>query len=131
MRIKRILWMLLGCLGLALGVVGAVLPMLPAFPFLLLAAFGFSRSSDRLHRWFTNTNLYKNNLESYVQGKGMTWGAKIRVMTTVTVLMSLGFFLMYLKELYVPCMILAGVWIFHMIYFLAGVKTFLPEKYEI
>ena len=72
MRIKRILWMMLGCFGVVLGAVGAVLPMLPAFPFLLLAAFSFAKSSDRLYRWFTNTKLYRNNLESYVEGKGMT-----------------------------------------------------------
>lgn len=76
MNIKRILWMMLGCLSVALGAVGAVLPMLPAFPFLLLAAVSFARSSDRLHRWFINTKLYKKNLESYVKGKGMTWSTK-------------------------------------------------------
>ena len=36
---RRILWIVLGCVGVGLGAVGAVLPLLPAFPFLLLAAF--------------------------------------------------------------------------------------------
>ncbi len=128
MNIKRILWMMLGCLGVALGAVGAVLPMLPAFPFLLLAAVSFARSSDRLHHWFTNTKLYKKNLESYIKGKGMTWSTKIRVMITVTLLMSFGFTMMFWKGIYIPCMILAGVWIFHIIYFLVGVKTYRPEQ---
>lgn len=128
MNIKRILWMMLGCLGVALGAVGAVLPMLPAFPFLLLAAVSFARSSDRLHHWFTNTKLYKKNLESYIKGKGMTWATKIRVMITVTLLMSFGFTMMFWKGIYIPCMILAGVWIFHIIYFLVGVKTYRPEQ---
>lgn len=128
MNIKRILWMMLGCLGVALGAVGAVLPMLPAFPFLLLAAVSFARSSDRLHHWFTNTKLYKKNLESYVKGKGMTWSTKIRVMITVTLLMSFGFTMMFWRGIYIPCMILAGVWIFHIIYFLVGVKTYRPEQ---
>lgn len=128
MNIKRILWMILGCLGVALGAVGAVLPVLPAFPFLLLAAVSFARSSDRLHHWFTNTKLYKKNLESYIKGKGMTWSTKIRVMITVTLLMSFGFTMMFWKGIYIPCMILAGVWIFHIIYFLVGVKTYRPEQ---
>lgn len=128
MNIKRILWMMLGCLGVALGAVGAVLPMLPAFPFLLLAAVSFARSSDRLHHWFTNTKLYKKNLESYIKGKGMTWSTKIRVMITVTLLMSFGFTMMFWRGIYIPCMILAGVWIFHIIYFLVGVKTYRPEQ---
>ena len=71
MKIKKLLYVILGCIGLALGAVGAVLPLLPAFPFLLLAAFCFAKSSEKLHRWFTGTKLYKNNLESYVKGHGM------------------------------------------------------------
>ena len=103
MKIKRFLWMLLGCAGLALGAVGAVLPLLPAFPFLLLAAVGFGKSSERLHRWFTGTKLYKDNLESYVKGQGMTRKTKIRVMVTVTLLMAVGLFIMFSKALYIPC----------------------------
>ena len=45
MKIKRILWLCLGCIGLALGALGAVLPLLPTVPFLLLAALGFAKSS--------------------------------------------------------------------------------------
>jgi len=123
MKIKKVLFVILGCIGLALGAVGAVLPLLPAFPFLLLAAFCFAKSSARLHNWFTGTKLYKNNLESYVKGKGMTWKTKIRIMITVTLLMSIGFTMMMLKGIYIPCAILAGVWVFHIVYFIFGVKT--------
>ena len=48
---KRALWIAAGVLSLALGIVGAVLPLLPTVPFLLLAAFSFARGSDRLHHW--------------------------------------------------------------------------------
>ena len=123
MNIKKLFWIILGFMGLGIGVVGAVLPMLPAFPFLLLAAFSFGKSSERLHTWFINTKLYKDNLESYVAGQGMTKKTKIRVMVTVTLLMSFGFFMMFRKELYMPCAILGGVWLFHIVYFIFGVKT--------
>ncbi len=123
MNIRKVLYVFLGCIGLALGAIGAILPLLPAFPFLLLAAFCFAKSSERLHNWFTGTKLYKNNLESYVKGKGMTWKTKIRIMITVTLLMSFGFTIMMLKEVYIPCAILAGVWVFHIVYFIFGVKT--------
>jgi len=127
MQIRRMLWLILGFIGLALGAVGAVLPMLPAFPFLLLAAFCFGKSSEKLHRWFIGTKLYKNNLESYVKGRGMTKRTKIKIMITVTFLMAFGFFLMFRKALYIPCCILGGVWVFHIVYFSLGVKTYVPE----
>ena len=73
--------------------------------------------------WFINTGLYKKNLESYVAGKGMTKAAKARVMATITLLMSVGFVMMLLKALYVPCIILGCIWVFHIVYFLFGVKT--------
>ena len=120
---KRVLWIVLGCIGVGLGAVGAVLPLLPAFPFLLLAAFSIAKSSERLHTWFVNTKLYQNNLESYGTHRAMTMRTKRRVMATVTLLMTFGFTLMFLKGLYLPCGILAGVWVFHILYFLFGVKT--------
>lgn len=121
---KKILLIIVGCIGLGLGAVGAVVPMLPAFPFLMLAAVCFAKSSEKLDRWFKSTKLYKNNLETYVNGQGMTKKTKVKVMITVTVLMSIGFFIMFSKAIYVPCMILVGVWIFHILYFCFGVKTY-------
>lgn len=123
MNLKKLCYVVLGCIGVGLGAVGAVVPMLPAFPFLMLAAFCFARSSQKLHAWFTSTKLYQNNLADYVAGRGMTWGAKRRVMLTITILMAFGFFLMMRKSLYIPCAILTGVWVFHIAYFVFGVKT--------
>ena len=126
MKIKKLLYVILGCIGLALGAVGAVLPLLPAFPFLLLAAFCFAKSSEKLHRWFTGTKLYKNNLESYVKGQGMTWKTKIRIMITVTVLMSIGFIMMHAVP--VGRIVLACVWVFHILYFVFRVKTISSKR---
>ncbi len=127
---KKILLITAGCLGVALGAVGAILPMLPAFPFLMLAAICFGKSSEKLDRWFKGTKLYKNNLESFVKGQGMTRKTKIKVMITVTILMSIGFAMMFRKAVYVPCVILGIVWLFHIIYFTFGVKNFRPEDSE-
>lgn len=74
MKIKKAIYITAGCLGVVLGAIGAAVPLIPAFPFLLLAAVCFGKSSERLHTWFTGTELYKKNLESYVQGRGMCVG---------------------------------------------------------
>ena len=121
MNIKKVIYVILGCIGVGLGAVGAVMPLLPAFPFLLLAAFCFARSSEKLHRWFTGTRLYKDNLESYLAGKGMTRKTKVRIMVTVTLLMSIGFIMMHAVP--VGRIVLGCVWAFHILYFLFGVKT--------
>ena len=47
----RILWLLAGLAAVAVGAVGVVLPLLPTTPFLLVAAFAFARSSERLNAW--------------------------------------------------------------------------------
>ena len=125
MNIKKVCYIVLGCIGVSLGALGAVLSRLPAFHCLVLSAFRFGRSSETLNHWFINTKLYKNNLESYVQGKGMTRKTKIKIMVTVTILMSIGFAMMHAVP--IGRIVLGCVWVFHIVYFCLGVKT-IPAK---
>ena len=125
MNVKKISYMAIGSISLALGALGAVLPLLPAVPFLLLAAIWFARSSEKLHNWFLGTSLYRKNLESYVAGRGMTRQTKIRIMVTVTLIMAVSFAFMH--QVLIGRMVLIGVWVFHVLYFLFGVKT-IPAK---
>ena len=50
----RWLWLGAGLAALVAGIVGVFVPLLPTTPFLLLAAFCFARSSERLHRWLVD-----------------------------------------------------------------------------
>lgn len=125
---KKIVYIMLGCIGVGLGAVGAVVPMLPAFPFLMLAAFSFARSSERLDRWFKGTKLYRDNLEDFVAGRGMTKKAKVRIMVTVTLLMSMGFVMMHAVP--VGRIVLGCVWALHILYFLFGIKTIPADAKE-
>lgn len=116
---KKILYILIGCISLGLGIIGVILPILPTVPFVLLAAFCFAKSSERLDGWFKNTKLYReNNIKN-----GMTKQAKIRIMCSVSLLMSIGFIMMGLRGIVVGDIVLLIVWIFHMAYFTFGVKT--------
>jgi hypothetical protein len=61
----RFLWLGLGCLSVALGAAGMVLPLLPTTPFLLLAAYAFARSSPRLHRWLLEHKRFGPVIENW------------------------------------------------------------------
>lgn len=127
MRLKKALLVVVGCLSLALGAIGAVLPILPTVPFLMLSAFCFAKSSEKLHSWFISTKLYKKNLESFVKGEGMTVKTKVKIMSTVTILMAIGFIMM--SRVPVGRVILAIVWVCHVVYFVFRVKTLKVESF--
>jgi len=54
----RYVWALLGLICVALAIVGIILPLLPTVPFLLLAAFFFARSSEKLHYWLLSHRIF-------------------------------------------------------------------------
>ena len=119
----KVFWLVIGFLCIALGTIGVFLPVLPTVPFYLVTAFSFAKSSDRLHNWFINTKLYKKNLESFVERKAMTLKTKLSILISVTLVMGLGFFMMARKGIWIPCIILALVWLCHIGYFMFRVKT--------
>ena len=123
MSIKRITFVGLGCVSLALAVIGVVLPILPTVPFLALAAFCFAKSSDRLNNWLINTKFYQNNLADFKAGKGMTVKTKVRILVTVTLVMAVGLIAMLIKGVLVGSIILSVVWLGHIYYFGFKVKT--------
>jgi hypothetical protein len=54
----RVLYLALGCAFVALGIAGALLPVLPTTPFMLLAAACFARASHRFYNWLLNTRAF-------------------------------------------------------------------------
>ena len=123
MKLSKIIYTIIGCLSLALGSVGAVLPILPTVPFFMLSALCFAKSSEKLNTWFKQTKIYKNNLESYVRGEGMTMRTKTKILLTVTALMAVGLGVMLSKKVYIGCIALSIVWLVHILYFTFAIKT--------
>jgi len=121
---KRLAWAALGIIFSGLAFVGVVVPLLPTTPLILLAAFCFGRSSDRLYCWFTDTRLYKNNIAGLVRDRVMTLRAKIVLLATITVLMGGSFLLMRVVGAPVlPQVVLGVVWAAHVLFFAFWVKT--------
>lgn len=127
-KVGKGLWALGGFISFGLGMIGVALPILPTVPFILLAAFCFARSSERLDEWFKQTKLYHKVLESYVNKRTMTVKAKLSILVPVTILLAIAFVLM--SRVPVGQVILAIVWVGHIVYFGFIVKTEKPELAE-
>ena len=118
---KRGLWIGIAFLMMGAGAVGVVLPILPTVPFLMAALYCFARGSHKLENWFRQTSLYQNHLEPFMDKKEMTRKAKLTVMLSMTIFMGIGFVMM--EQVPVGRIILAAVWLFHILYFTLGIKT--------
>ena len=61
-RVSRLVYIIIGNIATALAIAGAILPGLPTTPFLLVALWAFSRSSDRLLGWLERIPLLRGAL---------------------------------------------------------------------
>lgn len=123
MLIRKYIFIVLGCICLGLGTAGAFLPILPTTPFYLLTVFFYANSSQKLHDWFLGTRLYHKHLDPFVKNRGMLRSTKISIICTVMLLMGFGFFMMARKGIWIPCVILAVIWVAHLLYFTLRVQT--------
>lgn len=79
----RILLVFAGTVFVALGVIGAVLPILPTTPFLLLAAGCYARSSERLHGWLLASRWFGPSIRDWQEHRAISARAKIIALTMI------------------------------------------------
>lgn len=72
----RWLWLILGLLLTAIGLIGIVVPGLPTTIFMILAAACYFRSSQGLYNWVINHKYFGSHVKNYREGKGMPLRAK-------------------------------------------------------
>ncbi len=85
-----------GVILVALAMLGIVIPVLPTTPFLLLAAFLFARSSDRMHDWLLNHRWFGPYIRNYREGRGMT--ARHKAFTIASLWLGIGFTIVFAVE---------------------------------
>lgn len=66
-----------GSISLGIGIIGIVVPLLPTTPFLILAAYCYSKGSRRLYNKLLSNKLVGSYLRNYLEGKAMSFKAKI------------------------------------------------------
>lgn len=121
---KKAIFVGLGLLFFALGAVGAVLPVLPTTPFLLVAAACFAKGSTRFNNWFLNTKLYKNHLDSFVRERAMTLRTKVGLCAFATTMLLIAFFIM--SNIYGRILVLCVI-AFKYYYFIFRIRTIKPD----
>lgn len=55
---KKLFWNCLGFLSLGMAYVGVITPGIPYSPFVVFAAYCFSKGSERMHRWIYNHKIF-------------------------------------------------------------------------
>ena len=77
MDIRKGILIFTGTVCVGLGVLGMILPLLPTTVFLLLAAYCYSRSSERFHNWLINNRWCGQYIQNYRSGRGISLRQKI------------------------------------------------------
>ncbi|MDL4841931.1 YbaN family protein [Aquibacillus rhizosphaerae] len=75
--ITRYILIISGTLFLVLGLLGIILPILPTTPFLLLTAYCYGKSSEKLHNWLLDNKLLGKYIKQFKKGEGIPLRAKI------------------------------------------------------
>ena len=86
--VVRSLYLVAGLFCVLLGLIGVLLPLLPTTPFLLVAAFCFSRSSERLHQALLNNRYFGRLIRDWEENGIIPLKAKILATSMMLLMVS-------------------------------------------
>jgi hypothetical protein len=104
---RRNLWIIGGTICVGLGVIGIVLPILPTTPFLLLAAFCYTRGSGRFYDWLVNRSHLGGYIRTYQEGRGIP--IKQKLLTISALWLTIGLTISFAAETWWLIVLLAVV----------------------
>ncbi|KPU84785.1 membrane protein [Marinosulfonomonas sp. PRT-SC04] len=110
----RLVWLILGLSSLILGAIGAILPLLPTVPFMLLAAFFFSKSSERLHHWLLTHPIFGPPIDDWQRNGAIT--KQIKLYSTASIAAAFG--LSLILGIRLPILILQGCILVAVLFFI-------------
>lgn len=85
---KKTILFVLGWVCVLLGFIGALLPVMPTTPFLLLAAYFFSKSSPKFHKWLLELPMFGPLIVDWEQNKVIRPKAKVMSVLTIIAIFS-------------------------------------------
>jgi uncharacterized membrane protein YbaN (DUF454 family) len=76
--LRKGIYIIVGTLALAIGIIGIFLPVVPTTPLVLLSAACYLRGSEKLHRWILSNPRFGEIIENYESGKGLKRSIKVK-----------------------------------------------------
>ncbi|MBT9164765.1 MAG: Inner membrane protein YbaN [candidate division WS2 bacterium] len=73
----KMLLIIAGTISLLLGIIGIFIPLLPTTPLLLLSAWCYFNSSEKLYLWVMHNRIFGRYIRNYQEGKGVSLFFKI------------------------------------------------------
>ncbi len=125
--LRKAILIFAGTVCVGLGVLGMFLPLMPTTVFLLMAAYCYSRSSDRFHNWLLTNRLCGKYISNYKSKRGMTLRQKAS--TLITLWASIGLSIWLLGGRFWVSVIVAAIAVAVTVHIL-WIKTYRPELSE-
>ena len=116
---KSILYKVLGLFFVGLGAAGALLPVLPTTPFLILAASCFAKSSDKWYQWLLNNKQFGPAIRDWEEHRAISRKSRYTALSMVFVFGGYSVFFA-LTNIYLQIMV--SLILGYGIYFICSIK---------
>lgn len=97
--IKKSILILLGTLTLGIGIIGIFLPLLPTTPLLLITAYCYLNSSNKLYTKLINSKRLGPYIKDYIENKAVT--KKVKKTAIAVLWMSLVISIVLIENTYI------------------------------